>query len=245
MEIIEIKENAIFIADSHYCKKREKFLDFISFLISEPPPQLFLMGDIFELLFGNITVSVENKLNILLINKIKELSQITKIFYFEGNHDFNLKEIFEDSPNIVIFNIFEQPQIFDFNKQKVYLAHGDNLQEGFYFYYRRIITNKFVLEFLDAINFKNRIFSRIEKSKARKTLDEICHEIPNFKKKIAKKFSFKNNFDAVIEGHYHQNKHFVLKSIKYYNLPSFVCEGFYSVVKSDSKNHISLKNIYF
>ena len=52
--MIEIQENAIFIADSHYPHHGDTFLDLLKKLESGEvqTSQLFLMGDNFDLLFG-------------------------------------------------------------------------------------------------------------------------------------------------------------------------------------------------
>ncbi len=52
--MIEIKENAIFIADSHYPHHGDAFFKTTSKIESEEiqTSQLFLMGDNFDLLFG-------------------------------------------------------------------------------------------------------------------------------------------------------------------------------------------------
>ena len=52
--MIKIQKNAIFIADSHYPHHRDNFLLILKKIKSKEiiTPQLFLMGDNFDLLFG-------------------------------------------------------------------------------------------------------------------------------------------------------------------------------------------------
>ncbi|HHB95142.1 MAG TPA: UDP-2,3-diacylglucosamine diphosphatase, partial [Campylobacterales bacterium] len=54
MPIKEIKESALFIADAHYPNYGDEFVEILKKIKSEEIkiPQLFLMGDIFDLLFG-------------------------------------------------------------------------------------------------------------------------------------------------------------------------------------------------
>ena len=53
--MITIKEQALFIADSHYPHHGDAFLDLLKKLERGEieTPQLFLMGDNFDLLFGH------------------------------------------------------------------------------------------------------------------------------------------------------------------------------------------------
>jgi len=54
--MVAIKENAIFIADSHYPHHGDDFLTLLKKLDNKEieTQQLFLMGDNFDLLFGTI-----------------------------------------------------------------------------------------------------------------------------------------------------------------------------------------------
>jgi len=86
--IPEIKEHALFIADAHYPHHGDAFLTLLNDLESKElkTPQLFLMGDIFDLLFGHNhyiqTFSTE------AIERLQRLSKTMEIHYLEGNHDF-------------------------------------------------------------------------------------------------------------------------------------------------------------
>jgi len=90
--MVKIQEGALLIADSHYPHHGDSFFKLLQKLESEEIkiPQLFLMGDNFDLLFGHNdyiqTFSAE------AIELLQKLSQKIEIHYFEGNHDFCLKE---------------------------------------------------------------------------------------------------------------------------------------------------------
>jgi UDP-2,3-diacylglucosamine hydrolase len=89
-----IEESAIFIADAHYPHHGDEFLTILQDLdnLRLEIPQLFLMGDIFDLLFGyNQYIKTFSNQAITILQKI---SKKIDIYYFEGNHDFCLKEIF-------------------------------------------------------------------------------------------------------------------------------------------------------
>jgi UDP-2,3-diacylglucosamine hydrolase len=71
----EIKEGAIFVADAHINEKRDNFLKFLQSIKEEEikTSQLFLMGDIFDLLVGNVKYTYKtNQKYIDLINKISK-----------------------------------------------------------------------------------------------------------------------------------------------------------------------------
>jgi len=85
--MIEIEEGAIFVADSHYPHHGDKFLEILQKIDSGDilTPQLFLMGDNFDILFGNneyVKRASQEAIDIL-----NHISQKIDIYYFEGNHD--------------------------------------------------------------------------------------------------------------------------------------------------------------
>jgi len=219
---LKIKEGAIFLADAHYHKnKRDEFLYFLKNIHQKKIkiPQLFLVGDIFDLLVFQIKNSIEE--NTQVITLLKEISKETEIFYFEGNHDFNLKKIFP----FKVFKREEQPVKFLYGTKKIYIMHGDKFENNiFYEYYCKIIRNSFFLSFLNFLNKKINIYSRIQNYNLGK---KLCKKKINLYKReaIAKKYSF------LIEGHYHQG---VIKQ-NYINLPAFGC----------SKRILKIKNNNF
>ena len=142
----EIKENALFIADAHYPHHGDSFLNILKALKNKSieTPQLFLMGDIFDLLFGhNEYIKTFSKEGIELL---QQLSQKIEIFYIEGNHDFCLQELF---PNITVYKREEQPVHFTLNSQNIYLSHGDRYTAGvLYNVYSTLLRNKKMLTLL-------------------------------------------------------------------------------------------------
>ena len=108
-EQIVIKNGAIFIADSHENENRENFWYFLRALKNGDikTPQLFLMGDMFDFLAGECEFFV--KFYERYVRTIDELGEKMEIYYFEGNHDFNLASLFK---NIKIYPIGVQPARF-------------------------------------------------------------------------------------------------------------------------------------
>jgi len=181
--MIEIKEGALFISDAHDNEKRKGFHNFLLKLNSEEikTPQLFLMGDMFDLLVGQVTYT--KSLFKESINLLNKLSTKIEIFYFEGNHDFNIKNIF---PNIKVFPISEQPTLCRFKGKYILLSHGDLYQDLNYRVYTKLIRNRYILKvlnFIDTIS-DNHISKKILTPQIDK---KICYKIPHFRQTIKQK----------------------------------------------------------
>ena len=215
-----IKENALFVADAHYPHHGEEFLTLLKNIQNNTikTPQLFLMGDIFDLLFGhNNYIQTFSKKAIELIH---ELSKNIEIIYVEGNHDFCLKEIF---PYVKVYSREEQPVHYKLDKQNVYLSHGDLHKTGFgYNLYSKILRKKTTLTLLKPFE-KQIIDYRIKKLKAKK----ICGNFIGYETKFdAIRSQYPEN-SLIIEGHFHQG----LVHENYVSLPSLACQGKVGVIK--------------
>ncbi len=230
---IVLKEGAILIADAHYSDKYPHFFTFLQALDEGKikTQQLILMGDMFELLFGVIRQTHEdNAREIALLNK---LSQEIEVIYFEGNHDFGLKDIF---PNIRIYPLQEQPQIALFNQQIIQLSHGDTRTPFGYRLYTKLIRNTLILGFVGLLD-KLCSHCIIEWLKRRGEEKDPCYKIEGFTDIIEKRLDYlkAENLDVVIEGHFHQNTKFSLYGFDYINLASFACNQKYFIVQSKDK----------
>jgi len=212
--MVKIKENALFIADSHYPHHGDDFLQILKKLENEEiqTPQLFLMGDNFDLLFGHNdyiqTFSQE------VIDLLQKLSKNIEIHYFEGNHDFCLSNIFI---NMNVYSRDTQPIIFELNKKKVAISHGDKYATGFgYDLYCKVLRNKTTLTLLKP--FEKMIINHRMKKLSQKN---ICHTFNGFEKRVEAILENYKNVDLVIEGHFHQSE--IVG--KYISLPSQACQG--------------------
>ncbi len=216
----EIKENAIFIADAHYPNHGDEFLNILKDLESEKlkTAQLFLMGDIFDLLFGyNDYIQTFSKEGIELLQK---LSKTLEIHYLEGNHDFCLKELF---PHITVYSREEQPIKFKLNKQDVYLAHGDKYVRGFiYNLYSKALRQKRLLTLLRPLE-KPIINHRMRRLKVK----NICGYFTNYKIRFDAIIGNYPQDALIIEGHFHQGVEYK----NYISLPSLVCQRQVGVIR--------------
>ena len=225
---LELREGAYIIADAHYSHQRPQLLAFIQAIASKKlqPSQLILMGDIFDALFGLIDYTYEE--NQEMINLLEAIAQEIEVIYFEGNHDFNLKVVFQ---NIKIFPLAQQPQVLHYGETKVCMAHGDFDGKVGYKIYTALIRNPFILFILKYIDIAlgHRIINKIEEHLDKK---DDCKELGWFEDFIKNRFTNRFECDYFIEGHFHQNKSFKLSSFIYINLAAFACNQRYFIVKS-------------
>lgn len=227
----EIKDGAIFVADVHFNPNRDEFLKFLYKIKNGDlqTPQLFLMGDIFDFLAGEIEYfKTQNREVIELIN---QLSTMTQIFYFEGNHDYNLSSLF---PNVKVFPRETQPALFDWNDKKVALAHGDIFTPFGYNLYTAIIRNHPLLVFLNAIDTNNWLTKKIDFWLRGKNLSHLFSNFDEFAETRLALYKNHLDIDIVIEGHFHQGRLYENQAWKklYFNLPSFALDGNYLKIKN-------------
>lgn len=232
MQPISIQENAIFLADSHHHSLYNNVLDdFFLHLLQTPKRQIFLLGDIFDFLVGEVPKSVADNQKTLEI--LQKLSLKHEIYYFEGNHDFSLQSL-PYFKNIHYYPLKNQPACFLLNNQKAYLAHGDIFLNWHYRCYTNFIRNPFVLTFFNLFDafLYPKIFRYLQKKKKIKynySKDFIQTRIQKYQENLHAKSPF-----YIIEGHFHLGKIKQISSINYIGLPLFTCKKTYFIVKFDN-----------
>lgn len=236
-----LKDGAIFIADAHYAPWRPPFFDFLRAVDKGEiqAAQLILMGDVFDLLFGDVDATLT--LNHDAITLLNTLATRMEILYLEGNHDFRLQSVF---PNIRVITRAHQPFNAVYNNQTIALSHGDTFMGFGYELYTAIIRNRVVLKVLNQLdqwrgNFIVKRLIVMMKGK------HHCNAIENFSQLIHKRL---NQYpgkkpDVLIEGHFHQNSSFEVLGRAYINLGAFACNERYYAVQS-SHNTIVLKEAF-
>ena len=142
---LSIKQDSIFVADSHFNEKNRELLIFLEKVESKEivTTQLFLMGDMIDFISGESRYFIQQ--NIEVINLLNKLSNEIEIIYLEGNHDYNLKSIF---PNIQVIKRENQPLLAKFQEKTVALSHGDNFINWKYDLYCKFIRNTIFLKFI-------------------------------------------------------------------------------------------------
>ncbi|MCV3431571.1 metallophosphoesterase [Campylobacter lari] len=227
MQKIIIKENAIFIADAHENENRHGFWEFLQALKDKKiqAPQLFLMGDIFDLLIYEVKAT--HGFAKAYIDLLEELADEIEIIYLEGNHDFNLAKFFK---KVKVFSIKQQPLLCEFqDKTLVKLAHGDIFLKPFLQFCLKSLRNHYLLFFLNFLNIinKEKITQKILKNQNKK---QLIRKIPHFSTLIKERLKH-YNIGFVIEGHYHQDVFLEYENIKYLNLATFAYKESFFVVK--------------
>ncbi len=235
---IQIKEGAIFVTDAHYNKPKGE-VAFFAFLKKIEKgeieaTQLFLLGDIFDALFGGVAHTAKE--NQEVIDTIANIAKKIEIVYLEGNHDFRLVKFFPK--NVKIFPLAKQPVQLQTPHQTVCIAHGDFDAPIGYKLYTSLIRNRFVLFFLniyDALT-NHSILNFVENHMSVK---EQCKKLEWFEEFVRKRFKKRFACNVFIDGHFHQNVSLDLQGCKYINLGAFACNQRYFVVEFD-KNRMSI-----
>lgn len=230
--MIQIEEGALFVADAHYPTHGDALLQLLYRIETGEirTPQLFLMGDIFDLLVGGMEKSYTP--NDEAIGLIQSLSRHTDIFYFEGNHDFQLKKIFK---NIKIYSRGDQPQYMVYKGYTVGLSHGDRFASGWkHDLLSRVLRNPLILTAIKWL--KPNI---IAEKRTHLSSKEICHELPDFETKAKEIFDSYSAVHWVIEGHYHQGE----KYEEYISLPSLACQKQVGIMGEEGIIFVSVESL--
>ena len=219
----KIREGAIFVADSHYPHHGNEFYILLKQIYDEVinPSQIFLMGDNFDLLVGDLKYSHKN--NKKAIKLLNQISKNIDIYYLEGNHDFRLKVLF---PDINIITRSEQPLKMFLGKKTVGLSHGDKYTIGIL----HDIMSKAIRSstFINIITPIQKII--IDKQNQILSCKDICHNMKNFNQKAKEIIKSYSRVDMIVEGHYHQGELYK----NYISLPSLACQKQIAVVEDEN-----------
>ncbi len=228
---VHVLPGAVLVSDAHYCDKRPQLFPFLQAIAHGdiPATQLILMGDIFDLLFGPIALTLERNRNV--IDLIDAISEKMEVIYLEGNHDFLLQNVFQ---NITPIPIAKQPLSAYCDARPLLLSHGDYGSDWKYRLYTALIRSRPVMHLLDAIDriSAHGIIRWLDGYLSRK---EDCYEIADFESIVRRRYpehELRGEKPFVIEGHFHQNRYYNYENFEYFNLGAFACNERYYVVKS-------------
>lgn len=238
----ELRENALFIADSHFGASGLGLAEAVEILRSVESKletqsraertQIFLMGDIAHLLFGAVTSSVEY--NRTLLECVARLAEKSELWWFEGNHDFGLRRAMESMARF--YPALRAVRVIPRSKQplclrmpsgkRALLAHGDLFLNRKYEYYIRAMTSApmgWLLYGLDRLTF-GRLYARVSERVARNAIREGRADIESFASKRVEAYRRalgEFRADMIIEGHFHIGAQARCGDILYIALPSF------------------------
>ena len=219
--MIKIEEGAMFVADAHYPFYGKEFLELLESIKSGKldTPQLFLMGDNFDALFGGCAPCFEFAKE--AIELIDAIAKEKEVYFLEGNHDFNVRKFI---PSVTVVPRGAQPLMVTYRGSRIALSHGDRYETGMkYELYTLFIRSKIAALLLKP--FFGRIVKGLQDRAAHK---DLCRKIKGFEKKAEAILGHYHGVDLVIEGHYHQGK-----KIKHYlALPSYACNQMVAVAQN-------------
>ncbi len=87
---------------------------------------IVLLGDIFDFWFEYRRVVPKGQVRTLA--KLAELTERgIRVVFFTGNHDMWVRDYFRCECGV---EVFTAPQLLEFNGQRIFLAHGDNMGVG-------------------------------------------------------------------------------------------------------------------
>ena len=237
-EPYEILPGALLISDAHYSERRPQLLSLLKAVGGGAlsVPQLILMGDIFDLLFGEI--SLTHRMNAEAVAALQALSRNIPVLYLEGNHDYNLQRLF---PDATVVPLASQPLACRCGDMRLQLAHGDFNQPLRYRVYTALIRNPVVLRLLGLVNLLsgNAIIGRLETYLAQK---DDCYVIPEYDRMVRRHLQGidLSETDVFIEGHYHQGRTFETNGVTYCNPSAFACNLRYAIVMHE-RNRFTLR----
>jgi len=200
----------------------KNFCDLLDEFSEKDLSQLWLLGDIFDLLVGPYKFWSKQYQEIF-----DRLALLHKkgchILWCEGNHDFHIQTFLKKFG----IEVFDGEKILELHARKIFLAHGDlvNKQDTAYLQWRAFTRNKLFRKSLDQIPslFAQTLLQPIAK--------KISHKSRHSEKRDEKEFLlnlyrqnadklFDQGFDAVFMGHCHVEDIYKKDSKFYVNLGS-------------------------
>ena len=218
--------SAIFLADAHESAKNQRFAAFLDLFERDfkGTKQLFLLGDIFDLLVGEVLAGQD-----FAQSYIYRLEQIAKsgveVFYLEGNHDFNLRRFFTQ---VRVIPIEKQPFLIELAAEpakelagelakepktvKIALAHGDIFLPKLTQKALALLRQPWLLKGLNSLDFGSFISKRILKKQAKRDLAYQMLDIKGFAQERLGHYEALG-VDLALEGHFHQG-YFLNKALE-------------------------------
>lgn len=193
--------------------------------------EIYLLGDIFDLMIGNKPEYIKKHQEIFDLLKEHAISGKT-IHYFEGNHDFHVRNLFRDWASS--FNgsgsvkFHKKGIVREISGKKIYFSHGDDIEihNPAYKIYKALINNfplelvadhVFPFRWIEFIGHRASAKSR-ERNKSRYEKVEHSSRVLRDKfRESARRISKKTNADVVICGHSHVKDNFHEEGLIYAN----------------------------
>jgi UDP-2,3-diacylglucosamine hydrolase len=206
----------------------KKALLLLKFLKSFPEDgtHLFFLGDIFDIWIGDH--QFYEKEYKLIIDEIRRLlDRGVKMFFFEGNHDFHIKEFWEGRLGV---RVFDSPQYFDLGKLRLRIEHGDfsNPDDKNYMRLRKTLRHPLMKMAIQKapgklVQFIGENWSKISRQSKKPYVNE---KVRLRARQYAIETVSKKEYDLIIFGHIHIRDEFKFefngKQFEYVNLGSWL-----------------------
>jgi UDP-2,3-diacylglucosamine hydrolase len=195
---------AIFLADAHLRLPQDhnyqRLLDFLD--QQQDLDGLFLLGDIFEFWLGYKHLAFSAY--IPLLEKLRQFSENgTKLYFVEGNHDFNLGPYFTETLNC---HLIKDQELIDWDGKKLLLSHGDLLNPNRNYQRLRSFWRSPLIRVLSKIVHPDPVWSfgiwLSDKSRDKKTGE--CNWDPSHLIQPLADSELAETADAILCGHFHQ-----------------------------------------
>jgi len=195
---------AIFLADAHLRDPQDhNYQQLLKFLgQQEDLDGLFLLGDLFEFWIGYRHLAFTSY--IPLLEQLRRLVEKgTRLYFVEGNHDFNLGPYFSDTLHCTII---PDQQLVEWDGMKLFLCHGDLLKQDRGYHLMRSLWRSGLTRFLARIIHPDLIWSLAIwlGDLSRKKHPKDCHWDPSPLVVPYAQQQFDQGCDAVLCGHFHQ-----------------------------------------
>lgn len=210
-----------FISDVHIQESddeaAELFIKFLKTCLNDNAERVFLLGDIFDLMVGPY-VEYEQKYWPIFEHFQRLHHSGSQIYFFEGNHDFHLKNFFDafeqrHGLNGAIRYIKEDLFIRTPQGFSAHVSHGDDMEieNTGYKVYKKLINNRFVELFAEQIltfNFVEKLGQKASadsKKRNQKRYSKAVQQdhIRNKFRRSAEILAEKIDVDIIIAGHSH------------------------------------------
>ena len=200
-------DRAIFLADAHLNQEGIQSRNFLALAeqAAEEKIPLFLLGDVFDLWFGNpaLTFTFQKP----IVEYLRELRREgLRLYYVEGNRDFYLKRDHEGTTFDVVSEGDLQAAV---GGKRLHLSHGDtvNRADFVYRFWRGISKSRLANEtvahlppsiILPMADWIERNFKRSNRRYKGSFPERECREYAMRR--------FREGIDFVILGHFHQER---------------------------------------
>ena len=213
---------AVFISDAHLKHSSdERYVRLIQFLtniqsgnvrllINTAGPccektaidDLYILGDFFDFWFCNKDrIYPEFQ---IVIRKLVELQKTgVRIHWCEGNHDFFMKEYFQD---VLGMEVFEKWATIQLDNLRILISHGDTVDHSNWRYLmlRKILRNRLFYQIQRLIPASMRWALAGASSNVSKQMNTDNNDLLAEKMHLFAHAKLRDNYDAVIMGHCHK-----------------------------------------